>query len=120
MLRDFRKVKAWSLADDLVVDVYAATKHFPREERYGLTQQIQRAAVSVPSNIAEGAGRGGKVEYLQFCRIARGSLSELRYQLHLARRLEYLEQSRYDTLEALADRVAAVLYRFMQAIENES
>jgi len=118
--RDFRKIEAWRFADDLAVAVYDATKSFPADERYGLTQQLRRAAVSVPSNIAEGAGRATKSDYLRFCSIGRGSLAELRYQLHLACRLGYLDEGEYTALEALADRVGAVLHGLMQAIESEA
>ena len=79
MPRDFRKIKAWELADALVISIYAITKSFPKEELYGLCSQIRRSAVSVPSNIAEGAGRNHKKEYLNFLYIAKGSLAELDY-----------------------------------------
>lgn len=83
-------LKVWQLAMDLVVDVYAITKQFPDSEKYGLGSQMQRAAVSVPSNIAEGAGRESNTDFLRFLTIARGSLSELETQLLLAQRLNYI------------------------------
>ncbi len=78
-MRDFHKIVAWQKADDLTVEVYKVSKLFPREEVYSLTSQIRRAAYSVPSNIAEGASRNSKKDYLHFLYVARGSLSEVAY-----------------------------------------
>ena len=119
MARDFRKIQAWKLADDLAVAVYGVTQRFPVDERYCLPQLLRRAAVSVPSNIAEGAGRDSKSDYLRFCYIARGSLCEVRYQVHLARRLGYLDPNRCEAVEAHADELAAVLHGLIQAIRKE-
>lgn len=80
----------FTLADDLVPAVYAATKTFPPEERYGLQSQIRRAAVSIPTNIVEGCARHSQAEYVQFLNIAHGSAAELLYLLGLSRRLEIL------------------------------
>jgi len=116
MPRDFRKIQAWQLADDLAFAVYRCTDSFPQDERYGLTQQLRRAVVSVPSNIAEGSSRGSRDEYHQFCTVARGSLAEARYQLHLAHRLGYLQDEQHAGLEALADRIGAALHGLLGAI----
>src|SRR5215475_9980773 len=89
-MRDYTKIEAWRLADDLIVSVYERTRSFPREEVYGLTSQLRRAAYSVPANIVEGASRESKKDYLHFSYIARDSLSETQYFIHLARRLDYL------------------------------
>ncbi|MDP4529001.1 four helix bundle protein [Alkalimonas delamerensis] len=83
-------LKVWQLAMDLLVDVYAISKTFPDHEKFGLSSQMQRAAVSIPSNIAEGAGRESKPDFLRFLSIARGSLSELETQLLIAQRLGYI------------------------------
>ena len=93
MGRDFRKIIAWQKADDLTVEVYHLTKNFPKEELYGLTSQIRRASVSVPANIAEGSTRNHQKEYLQFLFIAKSSLAEVEYYLHLAKRLGYIDKS---------------------------
>src|SRR5690348_3363574 len=87
---DFRKLKAWEKADEFVLEVYRATENFPVSERYGLRSQIRRAAVSVPSNLAEGAGRGTDPQFVQFVRNALGSANEVEYQLSLAQRLGFL------------------------------
>lgn len=89
MRRKHQELKVWQEAMSLVIDIYRVTKEFPREEIYALTSQMRRAAVSVPSNIAEGAARTGDREFLQFLSIARGSLSELETQLILAGDLGY-------------------------------
>ena len=119
MPRNFRNISAWQLADDLAVGIYRATEGFPSDERYGLTQQLRRAAVSVPSNIAEGAGRRTKADYLYFCSVAQGSLAEARYQLHLARRLGYVADDAYAELDNLANRVGAALHGLVSAMQNE-
>nr|WP_298249125.1 four helix bundle protein [uncultured Halomonas sp.] len=89
-MRKHQQLRVWQEAMKLVVAVYAITSSFPVSERYGLVSQMQRAAVSVPSNIAEGAARGSKADFLRFLYIARGSLSELETQLQIAQRLGYL------------------------------
>ena len=91
----------------LVKEVYSHTASFPARERYGLTAQLRRAAVSIPSNIAEGAGRTGSREFARFVRNARGSLAELETQLLIARELEYLERA--DELLQLLERVSQLL-----------
>ncbi len=86
-MRDHRKLRAFELADEVAVLVYKITRTFPREEIYGLTSQIRRAAVSVPSNIVEGCARESQTEYVRFLEIAFASLRELHYQVNLSRRL---------------------------------
>lgn len=89
-MRDHRNLRAFQLADELAFLVYKETKGFPKEEMFGLTSQIRRAAVSVASNIAEGCGRSSDVDFLRFLDMANGSLRELQYQISLAHRLGYL------------------------------
>jgi four helix bundle protein len=93
-MRDYTKIEAWRLADDLAVAVYERTRSFPRDEIYGLTAQLRRASYSVSANIVEGASRESKRDYLHFLYIARGSLSETQYFVHLACRLGYLSVER--------------------------
>lgn len=89
-MRDHRNLRAFQLADELAFLVYRETAAFPKEELFGLTSQIRRAAVSVASNIAEGCGRSSDVDFLRFLEMANGSLRELQYQISLAQRLGYL------------------------------
>ena len=95
-IRNHKDLEVWKKSMDLVSDIYKITESFPNKELYGLTNQIRRAAVSVPSNIAEGAARNSKKEFIQFLYIALGSLSELETQIIIANRLEYLNN--LDTL----------------------
>jgi four helix bundle protein len=119
-MRDFRKVEAWQLADDLAVAVYEATKGFPKEEVYGITSQMRRSVTSVAANIAEGASRESEKDYAHFLQIARGSLAETQYFLHLARRLGYLDQERAAELEQAARRVFGCLHGLIQAVRGAS
>jgi four helix bundle protein len=89
-LLSYRELIAWQKAIDVVAEVYRLTKNFPKDEMYGLTNQIRRAAVSVPSNIAEGQGRLSRGEFRHFLGQARGSVFELQTQITIAERLEYL------------------------------
>jgi four helix bundle protein len=105
--RKHHQLLAWQQAIVLVKSVYEATAGFPKEELYLLTSQMRRCAVSVPSNIAEGAARSGNKEFLQFLGIARGSLSELETQALIARELGYL--SNYDVIIGQIDNVFGLL-----------
>ena len=100
----------------LVERIYAATATFPADERFGLTAQIRRSAVSVPSNIAEGAARRSTPEYQRFLSIARGSLSEMSTQLQIATRLDYMSSS--TELDALVDSIFAKLTALMNALKK--
>jgi four helix bundle protein len=90
LAQSYRDLRVWQLGMDLVVEVYAATDRFPKQQQFGLTSQLQRAAVSVPSNIAEGKGRQTDRDYVAFLYRARGSLLEVETQVQIARRLDYL------------------------------
>jgi four helix bundle protein len=92
-MRDHRNLRAFQLADELALLVYRETSGFPKEELFGLTSQIRRAAVSVASNIAEGSGRSSDSDLLRFLDMANGSLRELQYQISLAKRLGYLPEA---------------------------
>jgi four helix bundle protein len=119
-MRDYKNIDAWRLADDLTVMVYGCTRSFPKEELYGLTSQLRRSVSSVPANIAEGSARGTKKDYLHFLYIARASLTEAHYFVHLSRRLDYLEQGRSEELESLFKRSFACLHALIRAVEKES
>ena len=89
-VRDYRELIVWQKAMDLVIEAYRLTRAFPREELYGLTNQVRRAAVSIPSNIAEGQARQSKAEFRNFLSIAQGSRAEVETQLTIAMRLDYI------------------------------
>lgn len=119
-MRDYTRIKAWQFADDLTVAVYERTRSFPREEMYGLTSQLRRASYSVPANIVEGSSRESKKDYLHFLYIARGSLSEIQYFVHLARRLGYLASDEADALHGQAKFTFACLHGLIQSVEKEA
>ncbi len=100
-----RDLIAWQKAVELVTQVYEITRRFPADERFGLTQQLRRAAVSVPSNIAEGKGRGTSAEFARFLNIAAGSLTEIDTQLVIAEQLGFIKN---DTLNEVAGSIAEV------------
>ena len=119
-MRDYTKIEAWKAADDLAVAIYQVTKRFPKEEIDGLTSQIRRSSYSVPANIAEGSARESRKDYLHFLHIARGSLTETQYFVHLAIRLEYV---RIEANEALTRNIKATfarLHGLIKAVEKES
>lgn len=91
-MRDHNKLRAFEIANEVVLLIYRITRDFPKEEMYGLTSQIRRAAVSVPSNIVEGCARSSQIEYLRFLEIAFSSLRELHYLYSLAKNLGYLKK----------------------------
>ena len=119
-MRDHRKLKAFDLADRLELEVYRSTKCFPREEQFGLTSQLRRAVIAVPSNIVEGCGRRTEPDYLRFLEIAFGSAQEVEYQLTLARRLGYLTPEDAAIVESLASETCRVLNALIQALRTSS
>jgi four helix bundle protein len=108
-MRDHRKLRAFELADQLALAIYQTTKTFPKEEMFGMTSQIRRAAVSVPSNIVEGCARNSNADFLRFLDIAFGSGRELEYQLSLATRLDYINESNSQKLDAIVNELMKVL-----------
>ena len=119
-MRVHHHLKAWQEAMALVKEIYRTTEHFPASERYGLVSQLRRAAVSVPSNIAEGAARESTKEFAQFLVVARGSLSELETQLLLARDLGYLPTSTVEPLLEKVETVFALLGGLIQNLRQRS
>ena len=117
-MRDHTQLRAFELADEVVVLVYRTTGGFPKEELYGLTSQIRRAAVSVPSNIVEGCARDSEAEYLRFLSIAFGSLRELHYQLNLSKRLGFLLNEDSSPLENKIIETEKVLNGLIRALRD--
>lgn len=104
-----KKLKVWQAGMDFVVDLYKELENFPAQEKFGLTAQLQRAAVSVPSNIAEGAARKNTKELIQFLHVARGSLSELDTQLEICFRVGHLNRAAYDCLTIRLEEISRML-----------
>jgi four helix bundle protein len=111
----YRGVLAWQKGMDLTVSVYRVSRTFPDEERYGLTSQIRRAAGSIPANIAEGSGRGGRTEFARFLSIANGSLCELETHLYLAHRLGYADTKTVNGLIAQTTEIARLLHGLIKS-----
>ena len=118
MVRTFRDLIAWQKGMELARTVYAATHRMPEAERFGLTNQIRRAAVSIPSNIAEGHARQSRADYLKFLRIARGSLGELMTQIELALSLQMIPPNAM--LQALLEEEDRILQGLIRSLENKS
>ena len=119
-VRHYSELIVWQKAMDLVVLVYEATESFPSKERYGLTNQLRRAAVSVPSNIAEGQGRSTSRDFLRCLSIAAGSLQELETQLIIASRLNYLDESFRPGLFASTKEVARLINGLTRSLTPDS
>jgi four helix bundle protein len=117
-LKNYQDLIAWQKAMDLVEEVYKSSRDFPHEELYSLTSQVRRAAVSVPSNIAEGQGRRSTADFLRHLSIAYGSLCEVETQVLIALRLKYLQQARVDSLMGLAGEVGRLLNGLMTALQR--
>ena len=116
----YRDLVAWQKGIELVTAIYRATQVFPREEMYGLTSQLRRAAVSVPSNIAEGQARYSHHEFQHFLRTARGSLAEVETQLVIARNLEYLPETAMQELMKSTAELGRILNGLVAAVEKRS
>ena len=117
--RGHQDLHVWQAAMVLVERVYAATSTFPTDERFGLTAQVRRAVVSVPSNIAEGRGRGSDAEFVRYCSIAYGSLMEVETQLELARRLGFLSEVAASELGNLTGEVGRMLNALRSSLADD-
>ncbi len=118
MSRDHRKLRAFDLADELVLMVYRATKQFPSDERFGLTSQLRRASVSVAANIVEGCAHESEKDYVRCLRIAFASLREAGYFIDLSTRLEYLDQTTSEKLKQTHDETARALSGLIKSREK--
>ncbi len=114
-MRDHRKLRAFELVDELVLEVYRATKTFPREESFGLTSQLHRAAVSIASNIVEGFARQSQADFVRFLDMAFASAREVEYQRSIAARLEYLPAGLATTLNDKVVETLKVIYGLLRS-----
>jgi len=116
MSKPHKKLIAWRKSMDLVEKIYDLTKRFPREEVYGLSSQMRRAAISGPSNIAEGAAGRSSVQFRNYLSVAIGSLNELATQLEIAHRIGYRDVNTFDDAESLVDECLAVTYGLRKSL----
>jgi four helix bundle protein len=117
-MRPHENLEVWKKSLDLVIEIYECTKHFPPEEKFGLTSQIRRAAVSIPANIAEGAARQSDKEFCNFLSIAQGSASELETELLIACRLNYISIEKYKAIYDELNKIARMLVGLSQKIKS--
>jgi four helix bundle protein len=117
-LNDFHELEVWQRALDLAVLVIRATPRLPAEERFGIGAQMRASAVSIPSNIAEGYGRGTRPDYLRFLHIARGSANELTTLLLLVQRVGYVPESSLEPMLQLVERVRAMMHKLIVSLEH--
>ena len=118
-MRPHEKLEVWSRAVDFVTMIYRMTDGFPKEEKFGLTSQIRRAAVSIPANIAEGAGRESPREFTHFLSNAQGSASELATELLIAHRLGYLSGKDYPQLNSELDNIGRMIFGLSQHVKSK-
>jgi four helix bundle protein len=118
-VNSYRDLLAWQMAMQLTENVYRITATFPSKETYALANQLQRAAVSVPSNIAEGHARSSTKDYLRFISIAMGSLAELETQLELSARLDYIDQPQLGELLTVADELGRMLQGLRKSLQSK-
>lgn len=114
----YRDLKVWQKADALALEIYRVTKSFPKEEIYGLTSQLRRAALSVPTNVVEGYARKGDKELGRFVSIASGSLAETEYLLEFSFKLDYLKKVEYEQIQALRSEVGKLLWNFAKKVNG--
>ena len=119
-IRSYQDLEVWQMGMELVEDCYRLTRQFPREEQYGLTSQIRRAAVSIPANIAEGYGRDMTGSFIQFLRVAQGSVRELETHLLLSGRLEIISQDALAKPLGLAERISKMLRSLIRKLEDSA
>jgi four helix bundle protein len=119
-MHNYRELKIWQRSMDFVVKVYEVTAGFPKEERYGLTSQLRSCAVSVPSNISEGAGRGTNRQFKRFLEISMGSANEAQTQIELAYRVKYLDKQTADSLIDEALQIYKMILAFYNSLQDEN
>ncbi len=119
MEKPHKKLDVWKASIELVVAIYSVTSHFPKEELYGLSGQLRRAALSVPANIAEGAARQTHREFTNFLQLAQGSLSELDTELEVAKRLEYINEQSWHHLDLEIERIDKMMSGLIRHLRSK-
>ncbi len=118
-MKTYSELFVWQKSMELVTNIYKSTQSFPKEEVYGLTSQIRRSAVSIPSNIAEGFGRKSQQDFIRFLKISMGSLFELQTQLRISKNIGFLDELRFNTLLEETREVERMLSAFIQSITHK-
>jgi len=118
-MRPHESLEVWQKAVEFVVQIYEQTRSFPSDERFGLTSQVRRAAVSIPANIAEGAARTTPKEFRHFAAMAQGSCSELETELLIAERLGYISKDTYVELKSTADSIGRMLVGLSKHLKSK-
>ena len=119
-MQDFKKLKVWEKSHAMVLQVYKVTKQYPKEELFGLSSQLRRSAVSVPSNIAIGCCRGSEADFKRFLQIAMGSASEVEYQIMLSNDLDYIETNEFLTMQESVQEVKRMLAALITKLKAEN
>ena len=114
----WRKLEVWELADDLAFKIYKVSRGFPKEEIYGITSQIRRAALSIPTNIVEGYSRKGDKELSHFINISLASLAETKYLIYFSHRLEYVTDNEYNKIKQGYEKLGKKLWRFYESVRG--
>jgi four helix bundle protein len=118
-INSYRNLIVWQKSVALVTDIYTLTKSFPQEEKFGIVSQLNRASVSIPSNIAEGWGRESSKNYLQFLRISRGSLMETETLLEISKNLNYINDSEFKVISDNIEEVSKILQGLIKSIQQK-
>ncbi len=119
-MKDFHKLKVWEKSRQLTLLVYSFTKTFPKDEIYGLTNQMRRSSASIPTNIAEGCGRDSQAELIRFLSLAMGSSSELEYQIFLAHDLHYMDDTRFLEISSRLNEIRRMLNTLIKKIKHDN
>ena len=119
-MKSYRELIVWQKGVDLSVRIYDATKSFPQEEAFGMTSQIRRSAISIPSNIAEGYGRSSQADFARFLKIASGSLYELQTQLEISKKIKYITSEQFDNIWNLSIEIGKMLSSLISKIQKSS
>lgn len=119
-MKDFRNLSAWQKGHKLAIIIYKKTKNYPKEEVYGITSQLRRAIVSIPTNLAEGCGRGSDKDFAKFVQIAIGSASESEYLILLSNELGYIDKDEYEELTKSVCEIKRMLTALIKNLHKEN
>lgn len=118
-IRSYKDLVVWQQAVDLALDIYRISDKFPDHEKFGISNQLRRASISISSNIAEGWGRNSTKNYIQFLRISRGSLLEIESIIHVTQKLNYISESDHDAISSRIEAISKMLNRLISTLENK-